>query len=91
MGHVGDGNFHLLVLFDPNDFEERSRAKDLAERVARYILKLGWTSSKFRHRIDLPEGPLRSNATCSLIFIQFTGQNDERTTISISKKIKLTS
>jgi FAD/FMN-containing dehydrogenase len=36
VGHVGDGNFHLLVLFDPNDAEEKARAKDLTERVARY-------------------------------------------------------
>ncbi len=36
VGHVGDGNFHLCVLFDPNDAEETARAKDLAERVARY-------------------------------------------------------
>ena len=35
VGHVGDGNFHLLVLFDPNDPEEKARANDLAERVAR--------------------------------------------------------
>ena len=37
MGHVGDGNFHLLVPFDPNDAEEKARAKDLSERVARYV------------------------------------------------------
>ena len=33
---MGDGNFHLIVLFDPNDAEEKARANDLAERVARY-------------------------------------------------------
>ncbi|CAB4011908.1 probable D-lactate dehydrogenase, mitochondrial [Paramuricea clavata] len=43
VGHVGDGNFHLLVLFDPNDAEEKARAKDLTERVARHALALDGT------------------------------------------------
>ena len=30
VGHVGDGNFHLLILFDPNDPEELTKAKRLA-------------------------------------------------------------
>ena len=38
MGHVGDGNFHLLVPFDPNDAEEKARAQHLSERVARYVI-----------------------------------------------------
>jgi D-lactate dehydrogenase (cytochrome) len=33
---VGDGNFHLCVLFDPNDADEKARAGELGERVARY-------------------------------------------------------
>jgi D-lactate dehydrogenase (cytochrome) len=36
VGHVGDGNFHLCVLFDPNDADEKGRAGELGERVARY-------------------------------------------------------
>ncbi|XP_028392262.1 probable D-lactate dehydrogenase, mitochondrial [Dendronephthya gigantea] len=43
VGHVGDGNFHLLVLFDPNDEEETSRANDLSKRVARHALSLHGT------------------------------------------------
>ena len=29
VGHVGDGNFHLVVLFDPNDAAERAKADRL--------------------------------------------------------------
>ena len=34
VGHVGDGNFHLSVLFDPNDPAEREKAETLAKRVS---------------------------------------------------------
>lgn len=42
-GHVGDGNFHLGILFDPNDPDERARADALAERVAMRSIRLGGT------------------------------------------------
>jgi D-lactate dehydrogenase (cytochrome) len=43
VGHVGDGNFHLLILFDPNDAEELTRAKQLASDVNRVALSFGGT------------------------------------------------
>lgn len=43
VGHVGDGNFHLLILFDPNNDEELSRAKALASGVNRVALSYGGT------------------------------------------------
>lgn len=43
VGHVGDGNFHLLILIDPNDPEELSRAKALASDVNRVALSFGGT------------------------------------------------
>ena len=43
VGHVGDGNFHLLVLFDPKDAAERARAEGLAERVSLRAIRLGGT------------------------------------------------
>ena len=43
VGHVGDGNFHLLILFDPNDPTELQRAKDLAAQVNRVALSFGGT------------------------------------------------
>jgi D-lactate dehydrogenase (cytochrome) len=43
VGHVGDGNFHLLVLFDPNDAGERGRAEALAQRVSMRAIRMGGT------------------------------------------------
>jgi D-lactate dehydrogenase (cytochrome) len=43
VGHVGDGNFHLLVLFDPNDAAERDRAEALAQRVSLRAIRMGGT------------------------------------------------
>ena len=43
VGHVGDGNFHLLILFDPNDPEELTKAKRLASDVNRVALSFGGT------------------------------------------------
>ncbi len=43
VGHVGDGNFHLLILFDPNDPEELTKAKQLASDVNRVALSFGGT------------------------------------------------
>lgn len=43
VGHVGDGNFHLGIIFDPESEDERSRAETLAERVAMRAIRLGGT------------------------------------------------
>ena len=45
VGHVGDGNFHMLVLFDPADMGERDRAQALADSIARRSLAMGGTIS----------------------------------------------
>jgi len=45
VGHVGDGNFHLGILFDPADPDETERAEALAFRTARRAIALGGTSS----------------------------------------------
>lgn len=45
LGHVGDGNFHAVVLFDPSDAEERARADAFAERVARRAIDHGGACS----------------------------------------------
>ena len=34
VGHVGDGNFHTLVLCDPNNDDEMSRAQTLANTIS---------------------------------------------------------
>jgi len=43
VGHVGDGNFHLVVLFDPNDAAERDKAEALARRVSLRAIGMGGT------------------------------------------------
>lgn len=45
VGHVGDGNFHLLILVDPASDEELTRAKALVEKVNRLALEFGGTVS----------------------------------------------
>lgn len=43
VGHAGDGNFHLLILVDPDDPEELARAEALNDRMVRRALALGGT------------------------------------------------
>ncbi|MEZ2221601.1 FAD-binding oxidoreductase [Rhizobium sp. RCC_161_2] len=44
-GHVGDGNFHLCVLFDPADPDERHRVEVLSKRLASRAIALNGTST----------------------------------------------
>ena len=43
VGHVGDGNFHLVVLFDPNSPIEREKAEMLAQKVSLRAIAMGGT------------------------------------------------
>ncbi|MEO8509431.1 MAG: FAD-linked oxidase C-terminal domain-containing protein, partial [Betaproteobacteria bacterium] len=43
VGHVGDGNFHVLVLFDPASAAERAKADDIAQRVSMRAIAMGGT------------------------------------------------
>ncbi|WP_410219101.1 FAD-binding oxidoreductase [Paracoccus sp. (in: a-proteobacteria)] len=43
VGHVGDGNFHSLLLIDPESEEEVARAKQVATRMAERALTVGGT------------------------------------------------
>jgi D-lactate dehydrogenase (cytochrome) len=45
VGHVGDGNFHCGVLFDPADADEVKRVEAFSERLAESALRLGGTVS----------------------------------------------
>ncbi|XP_062277409.1 probable D-lactate dehydrogenase, mitochondrial [Scomber scombrus] len=42
-GHVGDGNFHCLMVLDPNDPGELERVHLFTERLARRALAMGGT------------------------------------------------
>jgi D-lactate dehydrogenase (cytochrome) len=43
VGHVGDGNFHLLFLLDPDDADELARAKAANARLIDRALAMGGT------------------------------------------------
>ena len=43
VGHVGDGNFHLVFLFDPDDERERAEVERLNERLVSRSLALDGT------------------------------------------------
>jgi D-lactate dehydrogenase (cytochrome) len=45
VGHVGDGNFHMLLLFDPDSPEEQARAHELSDKIARIAINLGGTAT----------------------------------------------
>ncbi|GLV26580.1 FAD-binding oxidoreductase [Sphingobium sp. Cam5-1] len=40
VGHVGDGNFHVILVFDPNLAEETKKAKALSERIVEIALAM---------------------------------------------------
>lgn len=37
VGHVGDGNFHCILVFHPDDPDEARRVHDFAERLGRWV------------------------------------------------------
>jgi D-lactate dehydrogenase (cytochrome) len=43
VGHVGDGNYHLSFIVDPDDAEEMERAKRVNERMVVRAIELGGT------------------------------------------------
>ena len=42
-GHVGDGNFHAILLVDPEDPKEMTAAKSVATNMANLAISLGGT------------------------------------------------
>jgi D-lactate dehydrogenase (cytochrome) len=43
VGHVGDGNFHLAILIDPDDPAEMAEAERLGSRISERAIRLGGT------------------------------------------------
>jgi D-lactate dehydrogenase (cytochrome) len=43
VGHVGDGNFHMCILIDPDSPSEKDEAERLAGRIAERAIRLGGT------------------------------------------------
>lgn len=45
VGHVGDGNFHMIYLVNPDDAQEMERVKALTDRMVDRALAMGGTCS----------------------------------------------
>ena len=45
VGHVGDGNFHLILLLNPEDKEEVNEAKEINDRLVERALRMKGTST----------------------------------------------
>jgi D-lactate dehydrogenase (cytochrome) len=45
VGHAGDGNFHLIIMLDPDDQQEFAAVSRLSERLVERALKFGGTCS----------------------------------------------
>ncbi|UOQ45451.1 FAD-binding protein [Halobacillus salinarum] len=43
LGHVGDGNYHALLMINPNDPDEVKRAEQFNEEIVHYALACGGT------------------------------------------------
>ena len=43
VGHVGDGNYHILIVFDDQDPDQKQKAKDLSRYVVEEALAMGGT------------------------------------------------
>ncbi|MBN8207767.1 FAD-binding protein [Bacillus sp. NTK071] len=43
LGHVGDGNYHAIVMIDPSDSDELDRAMKLNQHLVHYALERGGT------------------------------------------------
>jgi D-lactate dehydrogenase (cytochrome) len=45
VGHVGDGNFHALLMVNPNDPVELEKAQTLNQKIVEYAIDCGGTST----------------------------------------------
>jgi D-lactate dehydrogenase (cytochrome) len=45
LGHVGDGNFHTLMMINPNDPVEMEKANTLNRKVVEYAIECGGTAT----------------------------------------------
>lgn len=43
VGHVGDGNYHILLMIDPDNADDIARADKVNERIVEYSLERGGT------------------------------------------------
>ena len=53
VGHVGDGNFHSMLLFDPHNPEEYKTCKQIADKMAKLAIELGGEELHLRERENI--------------------------------------
>ncbi|MBK9022095.1 MAG: FAD-binding protein [Sulfuritalea sp.] len=56
VGHVGDGNFHIMLLTDPEKPEDQARAKGFASRLAKRAIRMDGTCTG-EHGIGIGKQP----------------------------------
>lgn len=56
LGHVGDGNFHAILLVDPDDAEDLARVKAASDRMVVRALDMGGTSTG-EHGVGIGKKP----------------------------------
>ncbi len=56
VGHVGDGNFHIMLLTDPEKSEDLARAKSFASRLAQRAIRMDGTCTG-EHGIGIGKQP----------------------------------
>ncbi len=75
IAHAGDGNFHVLIFFDPDDSNEVRHAKNLSSKMAIRAIEMGGTCTG-EHGVGVGKK-------------EFLVKEMGTTTIDLMKKIKL--
>ena len=71
VGHVGDGNFHVTILYDPENKDDLVKIRDFSDKLVEKSLELGGTSTG-EHGIGLNKKKYLENEHKSGLFLMKT-------------------